>query len=158
MSSGRSFPSLKLEEGPKPRCRVSVLFRFCCGCKEGREDRKPGPSAGVGAEESRPPQARLWEDWPEGAGSSDSSLPGEVLGTVGPHARRSVTLPTAGGKLASGQGARTLLTSWAQGRTLRWSLWPDNKGLHTGCESLSGGTRDICFNCFKHFQATISCL
>ena len=86
-------------------------------------------------------------------GPSDSSLPREESGTLGPCGRRSITLPAAGESFP--QVGRDPLT----GRTVGSLCSLNNKGLQP-TQAVRASWRRLWRYCnfFEHFQATIACL
>ena len=84
-------------------------------------------------------------------GPSDSSLPNERSGTLGPLGRRSIALPAAGENFP--QVGRDPLT----GRTVGSLCSLNNKGLQP-TQVVRASWRRLwhCCNFFEHFQATIA--
>lgn len=85
-------------------------------------------------------------------GPSDSSLLREAPGTLGPCARRSVTLPTAGENFPrAGPGPRHLLGP-QQDRGAVSAALTASASNHTGYGSFGGGGCGICFNFLNIFR------
>lgn len=127
-----------------------LLGRAGMGGGGGQETGAFPPSVGAeGSAYHRPGCGRTGLREP---GPSDSSLLREAPGTLGPCARRSVTLPTAGENFPrAGPGPRHLLGP-QQDRGAVSAALTASASNHTGCGSFGGGGCGICFNFLNIFR------